>query len=175
MAVGCRADGVGPRSVACGHLSPDVRTAGLQHVALREMRRVLDQGGRLALSVWSSTGIYNDAVGEALGRFMGNEVAVRFCASRQVPAAEELRRLAVEAGFSDVDVRVSRINVHLPRLDKFTLDHLSATPIAPVIAAADPEARKQIGASVMKQMQRYVDDDGVTYPEETNVLTARVR
>ena len=86
--------------------------------------------------------------------YVGNETAVRFCASRQAPAREELQRLAMEAGFSDVDVCVSRINVRLPRLDQFTLDHLAATPVAPVIAAADPEARKKIGASVMKQLER---------------------
>jgi ubiquinone/menaquinone biosynthesis C-methylase UbiE len=144
-------------------------------VALQEMRRVLDRGGRLALSVWHSTGLYNSAVGEALARFVGNETAVRFSSSRQAPTAEELQRLAMEASFSDIEVRISRINVHLPRLDKFTLDHLAATPVAPVIAAADPEARKKIGASVMKQLQRYADGDGVTYPEETLVLTAQVR
>jgi ubiquinone/menaquinone biosynthesis C-methylase UbiE len=143
-------------------------------VALQEMRRVLDHGGRLALSVWNSAGIYNRAVGEALARFMSNAAAVRFCASRQAPAGEELQRLAMEAGFSAVEVRVSRINVHLPRLDQFTLNHLAATPVAPLIAATDPEARKNIGASVMEQLQRYADDDGVTYPEETYVLTAQV-
>ena len=31
-------------------------------VALWEMRRVLVHGGRLALSVWNSTGLYNAAV-----------------------------------------------------------------------------------------------------------------
>jgi ubiquinone/menaquinone biosynthesis C-methylase UbiE len=144
-------------------------------VALEEMRRVLDHGGRLALSVWNSIGLYNSAVGEALARFTSNETAVRFCASRQAPAREELQRLAMEAGFSDVEVYVSRINVRLPRLDQFTLDHLAATPVAPVIAAAGPEARKKIGASVMKQLERYADNDGVTYPEETHVLTAHVR
>src|SRR6185436_6273038 len=51
-------------------------------VALREMRRVLDRNGRLALSVWNNVGIYNTA----------------------------------EAGFSDVEVSVSRINVHLPQI-----------------------------------------------------------
>ena len=142
--------------------------------ALQEMRRVLDNGGRLALSVWNNVGHYNSAVGEALAQFASNEAAVRFCASRQAPAGEELQRLAMEAGFSAVEVGVSRINVHLPRLDQFTLDHLAATPIAPVIAAADPEVRQKIGASVMAQLQRYADGDGVTYPEETNVLTAQV-
>jgi ubiquinone/menaquinone biosynthesis C-methylase UbiE len=144
-------------------------------VAMKEMRRVLDRGGHLALSVWTSSGLYTDAVGDALARLVGNETAVRFKASRQVPAAEDLRYLAMEAGFSAVDVRVSRIDVHLPRLDKFVLDHLAATPVASAIAAADPETRKKVGASVMEQLRRYIDGDGVTYPEETHVLTADVR
>jgi hypothetical protein len=54
------------------------------------------------------------------------------------------------------------------------LDHLSATPVAPLITAAEPEARQKIGASVMKELHRYADGKGVTYPEETHVLTARV-
>jgi len=142
--------------------------------AMQEMRRVLVHGGRLALSVWSSTGPYQSAVGDALARFVSKEAAVGFCASRRVPAREELQRLATEAGFSAVEVSVSRIDVHLPRLDQFALDHLAATPIAPVIAAADPAARAKIGASVMKELEHYADGDGVTYPEETHVLTARV-
>ena len=57
---------------------------------------------------------------------------------------------------------------------RFTLDHLSATPLAPLIAATEPAARERIGAGVMKELQRYADGEGVTYPEETHVLTARV-
>src|SRR5947207_6029073 len=37
-------------------------------VALREMRRVLYHGGRLALSVWTGVGPYHSAVGEVLTR-----------------------------------------------------------------------------------------------------------
>jgi ubiquinone/menaquinone biosynthesis C-methylase UbiE len=144
-------------------------------IALKEMRRVLSRDGRLALSVWNKTGLYNSAVSDALARFVGNEAAARFNASRRVPTAEELRSLAEAAGFSAVDVHVSQIDVHLPRLDAFVLDHLAATPIAAVITAADPEVRKKIGTSVMEQLQRYVDGEGITYPEETHVLTAEVR
>ena len=144
-------------------------------LALREMRRVLDRGGRLALSVWSSTGVYNSAVGKALVRFVGEDTAARFCASRNVPAKEELERLAVAAGFSDVNVRISRMNVHLPRLDRFVLEHLAGTPVAASIAALDPESHKSIGASVMHELQRFNDGDGVTYPEEIHVVTARIQ
>jgi SAM-dependent methyltransferase len=143
-------------------------------LALREMRRVLDRGGRLALSVWSGTGIYNGAVGKALARFAGEDTASRFLASRKVPAKEDLERLAVETGFSDVAVRISRINIHLPRLDAFVLEHLAGTPVAEAMATVDAEARKNIGGSVMRELQRFNDGDGVTYPEEIHLVTARV-
>jgi ubiquinone/menaquinone biosynthesis C-methylase UbiE len=144
-------------------------------VALQEMRRVLDHGGRLALSVWdtNSLGVYTAAVSAALDQFVGHEVATRFTASRKAPAADELERLATEADFSAVELSVSRINIHLPRIDTFVLNHLAATPVAAAIDAAGAEARKKIGASAMDRLQRYADGDGITYPEETYVLTAR--
>jgi ubiquinone/menaquinone biosynthesis C-methylase UbiE len=143
-------------------------------LSLREMRRVLDRGGRLALSVWSGTGVYNSAVGRALTRFVDEETASRFCASRNVPAKKELERLAVAAGFSGVDVRIVRMNLHLPKLDRFTLDHLAGTPVAASIAALEPESRKDIGTSVMQELLPFKEGDGVTYPEEIHIVTARV-
>ena len=143
-------------------------------LALREMHRVLARGGRLALSVWSSTGIYNGAVGKALARFAGEETASRFCASRNAPGREELERLAVAGGFSDVTVRMSRMKIHLPRLDRFALEHLAGTPVAASIAALDAESREKIGASVMQEMLSFGEGDGVAYPEEIHLVTARV-
>jgi ubiquinone/menaquinone biosynthesis C-methylase UbiE len=142
-------------------------------IALNEMRRVLVGGGRLAFSVWNSTGLYNTAVGEALAAFVNGETADRFCASRKAPGREELLRLTMDAGFSDIKVNVSRIEVQLPRLHKFVLDHLSATPVAGTVAAASAETRAKIGEHVAQQLQRYGESDGVTYPEETYVVTAR--
>ena len=142
-------------------------------LAMREMRRVLEPGGRLALSVWSGIGIYNSAVIDALARFAGEDTARRFRASRNVPAPEELERLATAAGFAQVSVRVSRMNIHLPRLDQFVLQHLAGTPVAEALAAINEQARGKIGASVMRALRSYDEGDGVTYPEEIHVLTAR--
>jgi ubiquinone/menaquinone biosynthesis C-methylase UbiE len=143
-------------------------------LGLREMRRVLRAGGRLALSVWNSSGPYNTAVGEALAVGIGQEVANRFLASRRAPTGKELRQLAADAGFSAIEVRVDRITVDLPAVDTFALDHLAATPVAADIAAADIRVREEIGQGVKERLGRYVHEHGASYPEETNVLTARV-
>ncbi len=142
--------------------------------AMREMRRVLRRGGRLALSVWNNIGVYNSAVSTALARVLDAETATRFCASRQAPTQDEVRQLAINAGFTDVDVRVSRQEIHLPGVDQFALDHLAATPVAAVVATAEPEALRKIGEHVSKQLRRFADGDSVVYPEETYVLTAQV-
>ena len=142
-------------------------------LAMREMRRVLERGGRLALSVWSGIGIYNGAVGEALARFAGEAVAARFCASRNVPGRQEVEHLAGAAGFSEVRVRLNRMNIHLPALGGFVLEHLAGTPVAASLAAVDDDTRENIGTSVARALRRFEDGDGVTYPEEIHVLTAR--
>jgi len=140
--------------------------------ALREMRRVLRRGGRLALSVWNNAGLYNAAVGEALARLLNPQTARQFCASRQSPSAEAMIQLAGEAGFSQIDVRVARLEIHLPPLNRFALDHLAATPVAAAVAAADERVRLNIGASVSAQLHPYADRGGITYPEETHIFTA---
>lgn len=74
-----------------------------------------------------------------------------------------------------MEVRIDRIDIRLPPIDEFTLEHLAGSPVAQTIAAAPPDARAKVTASVTKQLQRHADGDGVTYPEETQVLTARVQ
>jgi hypothetical protein len=136
------------------------------------MRRVLVPRGRLAISVWRSTGVYNSAVGNALTRHISVDVGSRFCASRDVPGDEELRRFAVAAGFQDVTLHVQRLMVRLPSLRDFVVCHLAATPVASDVKAVSDAARAALGCHVARQLAAYNEDDGVAFPEEVNVVTA---
>lgn len=140
--------------------------------SLREMHRVLAAGGRLALSVWRTTGIYNTAVGHALHERIGADVARRFCASRDVPGSDELERLIAAAPFRDASVRVQSRIARLPPLEGFVAAHLAGTPVAPEVRAMTEAERAALGLDVAQRLSAYRDGDGVAFPEEINVVTA---
>jgi ubiquinone/menaquinone biosynthesis C-methylase UbiE len=143
-----------------------------RRAALGEMRRVLVPGGRLLLSVWRIAGPYHRALTEALARHVGAEAASGFAASRIAPDAEELHRLVLEAGFRDVAVHASAMSIRLPEVEDFVLWHLAATPVARAVAAVSPHARAGLAQQVSAALAVYASGDGVTVPDETNLVTA---
>jgi ubiquinone/menaquinone biosynthesis C-methylase UbiE len=140
--------------------------------ALREMHRVLTPSGRLLLSVWRGMGAYHEAVFDALSEYVTAEVAVRFSASRVVPDADALRRLATEAGFRAVSVETCRMTTRLPAVERFVLSHLAATPVAEAVAAIGESTRAALADRVRRALRPYLDGDDAAVPDETNVVTA---
>ena len=140
--------------------------------ALREMHRVLAPGARVLLSVWKTAGPYNLAVGEALERHVGAEIAAKYRASRVVPDGEELRRLLVEAGFRAVEIRPSAMTIRLPPVEEFVLSHLAAMPVATAVAALSDAGRAALARQVKLALQPYADGEGVAVPDETNIAMA---
>jgi ubiquinone/menaquinone biosynthesis C-methylase UbiE len=141
--------------------------------ALSEMRRILVPRGRALLSVWRGMGPYHAAVVDALRQHVGPEAAATFSASRVgVPDAGELRRLGVEAGFREAIVQPCVMNTRLPAVDQFLLAHLAATPVADAVAAIGSTPRAALVDQVNVALRRYVDGDGLSVPDETNVVTA---
>ena len=141
--------------------------------ALREMRRVISPGGRLLFSVWAGPGVYQREIAEGLERHIDPGVARKFRLHRIVPSAGTLRDLLAAAGFRDVEIRQTAMNVQLPPMDSFLLGQLSGTPIAEAVAAASADARAALVAHVKAALEPYTNRDGVSVPEEINLATAR--
>ena len=140
--------------------------------AVREMHRALAPGGRVAISVWRTTGVYNTAVGEALRRHVGPAVASRFLASRAAPGADELVTTIAAGGLHNVTLHIEQMTVRLPPPEEFVLAHLAATPVAAEMRAAGNAMGVAVAADVARALARYRETGGIAFPEEVNVLTA---
>jgi ubiquinone/menaquinone biosynthesis C-methylase UbiE len=141
--------------------------------ALREVRRVLVSGGRALFSTWKSLGPYHRAVGDALERFLGVEVATKVLSTRVgLPDDVALRRLFIEAGFHEVQVHPSTMVVHLPAIERFVLGHLAGTPVAAAVASSSEEKRAALARQVKIALQPYADLEGVAVPDEVNIAIA---
>jgi ubiquinone/menaquinone biosynthesis C-methylase UbiE len=84
---------------------------GLQYVpdklaALRELKRVLALGGRLAFTVWSTPHRHGAALADALRRHVNEEAATRMLAASAWNDAESIRKSVVNAGFHTIDMEI---------------------------------------------------------------------
>jgi ubiquinone/menaquinone biosynthesis C-methylase UbiE len=146
--------------------------------ALREMRRVLRTGGRLALSVFDAiedTAVTN-ALADALDRRVGPGASAVKRAEHSLCDPEELRGLATAAGFGDAAVQgvPKTIRLASPRL--YVEIQLTATPMASLVARLEHGAREALVDAVAQDVATALGgaiDREFTSPTRTLVFTAR--
>jgi ubiquinone/menaquinone biosynthesis C-methylase UbiE len=138
--------------------------------ALREMRRVLVPGGRVALSVWQALQHHPlyEALYEATARHLGTPVSA-VALSFSLGDAEELRTLLDEAGFERIALRPESLTVRLSAPERFTsLTVMAAAAVVPSFAQLDIAARtavvEAVKAEIDATLQNYVEGDTVTIP-----------
>jgi ubiquinone/menaquinone biosynthesis C-methylase UbiE len=141
--------------------------------ALREMRRVLLPGGRLALAVWRSV---EHAPGfrvlqEALARHVapGKAVLPPFACGD----AAAIRALVSDAGFDNVRVRAEVKMARFPSAENFVRCVVGGAPtMIGAIAEQGPEVFEEIVKEVVEVTRNYTDDEGWATSHATNIITA---
>jgi ubiquinone/menaquinone biosynthesis C-methylase UbiE len=146
---------------------PD-RAAGV-----REMRRVLSNGGRTALSTWrplAENPVYLALHELAESRF-GPNLDRRF----SFGDSDALRSLLVDAGFRDIDIETVTLRDRMSDPDTFIAMNLSATVDLSTID--EPNRRQVIAdfqAEARKRIAPYFEGAALVHPVSANVVTAAV-
>jgi SAM-dependent methyltransferase len=139
--------------------------------ALREMRRVLNRAGRVALSTWR--GIGHSPGFAALAAALARHVPAAVATIRGLFAlgdADELRALVIGAGFRDVAIRPLARTPRFPSAEEFVRRYVAGSPLAEPVGQADDAAR----AAVLRDVATALAPAGgeAAFPIETHLTLA---
>lgn len=142
--------------------------------AMAGMKRVLAPDGRAALSVWRPLEYHPGYVvlAEALESHVGDEAGAMMRSPFPAWDGDDLEALARDAGFDDVSVTIEIGAVRYPSPEEFVRREAASSPLAEPLAAVERDVREALVQEVADGLEGYTDDDGVTSPMETFVLTA---
>jgi ubiquinone/menaquinone biosynthesis C-methylase UbiE len=152
---------------------------GLQFFAdklagLREMRRVLVPGGRLALMVM---GAVEEAPGyAALSQALGHHISPDAAALPPFALSDpdELRCLLAEAGFAGIEVAPAEVTLRFTSAAEFVgLLAAGAPSMLGALAGVAGDARRNVLSDMTEALRPYQDGDSVAFPQWSNVATAR--
>ena len=142
-------------------------------VALREMRRVLVPGGRLAFTVFSDIPAYYATLAEALARHVS--AAATGCLSRYtLREATTLRQLVEGAGFGAIEMHVLEVMRRMPASPASVVEAMVRAPYARDVAAVEEAVRQAIGREVSTALHAYRDRDEVVIPHRSHLVRAQV-
>jgi SAM-dependent methyltransferase len=141
---------------------------------VREIRRVLRPGGRLAASVWRGLAAnpYFAAQVETVAARLGDEATEGLLTSFAVTDPGTLAMAFAAAGLEDVRVDTIDLLLDLPPLADWAPRHLAATTVASGLAAA-PGIARELGADMAHALGDYVTADGVRVPFSSWVVAGR--
>lgn len=143
--------------------------------ALREMRRVLAEGGRLAVSVFRSLEHRPDlaAVAAALERHLGPQAAAPRLAVASLGDADELQRLIVGASFREVEIRPVVTTQRFASVEAYLRDMEVTAPSTDPVGRLDEATRRAVLADLSAALRPYLAEEGLVFPAGTHVATAR--
>ncbi len=133
--------------------------------ALREMRRVLRSGGRVAINVPGPIGPLFQIVADTMRRHVGAQAESFVYAIFAMHKEREVERLLADAGVEPLRVEAQPLEFRLPPPAEFLAQYISGTPLSAILAGADDKVRAAIERDIVAGCQQFRDGDGMRYSQ----------
>jgi ubiquinone/menaquinone biosynthesis C-methylase UbiE len=144
--------------------------------AMKEMARVTQPGGRIAVAVWGSIE-QNPIIGEihaALRENLPSDIADLMKAPFSLNDSEELIALARKAGLKNVEIKT----LSLPLIFEGGIDQatrlLEATPLTPQIAELPVEQQTKLATSIRSRLERFINGTQCQSTTISNILVSKI-
>ena len=148
---------------------------GLQYfpdkpAALADIHRVLEPGGRFALSVWSEISPLFAAMGEALETHVGSEAAARAVAPFAFRDRQIIEALLQAAGFAAIKTQEITIDRLLEPAQVSFPREMAGSPNADVVAKLSPEILANIVSDMKNSLVDYTRAEGFVIPQTSHLF-----
>ena len=143
---------------------------------MRETRRVLASGGRVAFSVWRDNSFSPafQAVIRAFELHVGPDAAAARARPFSFGDAQPLRDLLVSEGFRNVEVHVEVGLARFPSIETLVESQSGIWGLPEAERMRVASARRKMVADLSASLVDYLDDEGVALPIESHLVTAEV-
>jgi ubiquinone/menaquinone biosynthesis C-methylase UbiE len=147
--------------------------------ALREMWRVLESDGRLALNVYTAIerNPAANVIANALDRHISPAASAPRRAEHVLADAEQLRELVEGAHFREVTIRTKRQMVRYPSAREYVRITFAASPLASIVGPMEETKREALvevlADELTAALQPQAGEADLTFPQEAHVLLAR--
>ena len=128
--------------------------------ALREMYRVLVPTGRAVWCTPGPTPPLMEAIDDALTHHVGTAASMFVHTVFSLHDPDVARTLMGSAGFEDVEIDTTTVNLRLAPPVDFFWQYVRSTPLVAAVAELDDRARAELEAEVVERCSPFVDGDG---------------
>jgi ubiquinone/menaquinone biosynthesis C-methylase UbiE len=167
-------------SIPCpdGSFDAVLCSLGLQFIpdkpaALREMRRVLVDDGRIAIGTVGPIPPVFEIIEQALTRHVSPEVAAFARQVFSLHEHQELHDLAESAGLRSISVESRLLRIVLPPPAEFLWQYVTSTPLGGPLGQIDDDARAGLQHDVTAGLRSFVEDGALMLELNAVLTTAR--
>jgi ubiquinone/menaquinone biosynthesis C-methylase UbiE len=142
--------------------------------ALRELRRAVRPGGRVAVATWGPVDETPfGPIAAALARHLGDEAGAMMRSPFSLHDPEQVASLLRDAGFDDVEARTEVVDTVFASYGDFARRAIGAGPLDPTFRAAPADVQQAIADDITRDLAPMADGDRVRTTMPSVVATAR--